>query len=108
MHNIVMPQVHVGKALLFSFVVSNNGVVISDVATSGSGNDQTLRVTMNPTDNRQFAAVGVAPSPGVNANIEVAGTTFQTLIDVVPAEQPPAGLTIVLTFLGEIDPPSWA
>lgn len=103
-----MPQVHVGKALLFSFIVRNNGTVISDVATATSGNDQTLRVTMNPADNRQFAAVGVSPSPGVNANIIVAGNLLQTLIEIVPAEPPPTGVTIVITFLGEVDPPTWA
>jgi hypothetical protein len=103
-----MPQVHVGKALLFSFIVRSNGTEIADTATASSGNDQALRVTMNPSDNRQFAAVGIAQSPGVNANITVAGSLSQTLIEVVAVGQPPEGVTIALTFLGEIDVPSWA
>ncbi len=110
-----MPQVHVGKALLYSFVATlrSNGVdtVISDVATADSGNADTLRVTMNPADNRQFAAVGVVPTPGVNANVRVAGKLFQSLIEVIPAAvdgPPPDEVILTLTFIAEVDVPSWA
>jgi hypothetical protein len=103
-------QVTVGKARLFSFTVITNGVLdTTSIPAVSSGNGTNMRATLNPTNSRQFAVVGLAPTSGVNANVNSFGHLAQTLISVVAAPPPPDGPTIDVADVGaEIDVPSWA
>jgi hypothetical protein len=103
-------QINIGKARLFSFLVKNadGSVNTTAVATPGTGNPVTLRVTVNPSNPREFAAVALAQSAGVNANITALGHTAQALI-VIPALPDQTAVVIDEAGVGpEIDPPSWA
>ena len=103
-----------GKARLFNPVVLNpDGTVnLTATITASSGNETTLRVVMNPSNNREGAIVGVAQSAGVNANLNVntgdGNKTAQEL--VVISASASGGLSAVSfgAFGPEISPPPWA
>ncbi len=102
--------VTVGKARLFTFSVITGGVLdTTSIPTVGSGNAANMRATLNPSNPREFAVVGLNPTSGVNANVTSFGHLAQTLIQVLAAPPPPDGPTIDVPGVGpEIDPPSWA
>lgn len=98
----------VGKARLSTITLITGGAIDNTTPlTVGSGNVNTLKVFVNPSNNREIAAVGVAPSAGVNANVTANGHTVQSLF-VVSAPPPPPDGPSFGTWGDEIDPPSWA
>lgn len=102
--------VSVGKARLFSVAVSAGGVPdTTTAATVGASNGAILRVTMNPSNNRQFAVVGLAVG-STNANLTCGGITAHAFVAVVAAAAPtPDSVVIDEAGVGpEIDPPPWA
>lgn len=110
-----MPAIQItqGKARLFNFQVVLGGAVdTSTPATAASGNTGNIRVTMNPSNNRQFAVVALQLNgSGTNANVDCGGLpTAHTLVQVT-APVLPNGITIDEAGVGpEIDPSTipWA
>jgi len=97
----------VGKARLCTMTLITAGLVdTTTVLSVSSGNPATLRVTVNPDNPRQIAAVGVAPG-NVNANVTANGHTAQSLF-AVSAAAPPADGPTFGDWGDEIDPPTWA
>lgn len=105
----------VGKARLFNPTALNPDGTVNSTAniTTGTGNGTTLKVIMNPSNNREGAIVGLAPSAGVNAFLHVdtgEGDKQTSELIVISAAPPVTGLSAVSfgTFGPEITPPSWA
>jgi len=103
----------VGKARLSTITVLNPDGSVNATApiTTSAGNPSALRVTVNPSNPREVAIVGLAPSAGVNANVTTnTGTgnkTAQTLIVVNAPTTDQSGPSWG-PFSDEIDPPAWA
>lgn len=116
MHNGGMSTpLTVGKARLASIIVTNPDGSPNLTASIGvsTGNASTLRVTVNPSDPREIAIVGLAPSAGVNAGVNInlgEGTKTASELVVISAAPAVTGLSsIALTVFGpEVTPPSWA
>lgn len=106
----------VGKARLFNPTALNpDGSTVNMTATitTGTGNPATLKVVMNPSNNREGAIVGLAQSAGVNAFLHVnTGDGDRQASELVVISPPTAvtGQSSVAfgSFGPEIDPPSWA
>lgn len=104
----------VGKARLATITVHNpDGSVNTTAAvTTSTGNPTSLRCTVNPSNPREIAIVGLAPSSGVNANVTVdtgeGSKTSQSLIIVVAGSVTGQSGVDIGAFGDEIDPPSWA
>lgn len=98
----------VGKARLFSVsTLALGNLDLAAPVTVGASNGAVIRATMNPTNNRQFAVVALAPGQ-TNANVTCNGITAHALV-TVPAPPPVDTVTIDEAGVGpEIDPPSWA
>lgn len=93
----------VGKARL-------SAVIVADTTTPlgiGTGNHDTLRIFLNPDNNRQVAVVGIAPSSGVNATVQLGTRTIAQLFEVV-AEPGPGDDLRFGDWSDEVEPPSWA
>lgn len=105
----------VGKARLFSITLHNPDGSVNTAAAAAvqSGNSTTMRATVNPTNPREGAIVGVAVSSGVNvivsAPVGPSGGNKQTssLITVVAGATDQSDVQLG-AFGEEIDPPSWA
>lgn len=102
--------VHVGKARLFNFSITAAGnpdtttPATIDVSLQGI-----IRATMNPSNPRQFAVVGLAPGT-TNANPHCGAVTLHATVNV-PALPPPDGGTVDEAGVGdEVDPSTlpWA
>lgn len=104
----------VGKARLATITVHNpDGSVNTTALVSTSvGNPSTLRCSVNPSNPREIAIVGLAVSVGVNANVTVdtgeGSKTTQTLIIVVAGTVTGQSGVDIGAFGDEIDPPAWA
>lgn len=105
----------VGKARLATVQVTNPDG--SPNATAGigvsTGNAATLRVTVNPTNPREIAIVGLAQSAGVaGVNIDLGEgiRTASELVVISAATVPVTGLSSISigAFGPEVDPPVWA
>lgn len=105
----------VGKARIFNPTALNPDGSVNTAATitATSLNTSTLRVVMNPANNREGAIVGLAQSAGVNAKLEVdtgEGTKSATELVIIGPAAPGGGQSAVSfgTFGPEVTPPSWA
>lgn len=105
----------VGKARLATIVVHNPDGSVNTTATvtTSVGNPSVLRCTVNPSNPREIAIVGLAPSSGgVNANVSVdtgeGVKTSQSLIIVSAAAVVGMSGVDIGAFGAEIDPPAWA
>lgn len=105
----------VGKARLATVTVTNPDGSPNATAplTTLTGNAGTLRVSVNPSNPREIAIVGLAPSGGVNATVQAntgAGTKTATELVVIAAA--PSGPDLSSVSLGafgpEVTPPEWA
>jgi hypothetical protein len=98
----------VGKARLATITLISGGVPDTTTAlTTSTGNPTTLRCTVNPSNPREVAVVGLAPSAGVNAIVSAPGFGAASLFEVQAAPPPADGLTFG-AWGPEIDPPAWA
>ena len=102
--------INVGKARVFTFAVLAAGVPdLTTPATTDPSNPLTCRVTMNPSNNRQFGVVALAAGT-TNANVHCGAVTSHALINV-PSPPPPDTITIDEAGVGpEVDPSTipWA
>lgn len=105
----------VGKARLAQVTVTNPDGSLNPTASIGvsTGNTSTLRVTVNPSDPREIAIVGLAPSAGVNAGVNInLGEGVKSAAELVVISTAPVvtGLSSISigAFGPEITPPSWA
>jgi len=105
--------IHVGKARLFNFTITAGGNPDTTTpATADASAAGIIRVTVNPSNPRQFAVVGLGVGT-TNANIHCGPITLHALINVVAAAPPPApdGGSIDEAGVGdEVDPSTlpWA
>lgn len=105
-------NITLGKARLFTFAASAAGVTDTTTpATVDPSNPAVIRVTMNPSNPRQFAVVALSVGT-TNANVHVGSITAHALVNVVAAAAPPVD-TVTIDELGvgpEIDPSTipWA
>jgi len=106
-------QITQGKARVFNFSVVLNGAVNTTApATAQSGNAANIRVTMNPSNNRQFAVVALQLNgSGTNANVDCGG--LPTAHQIVQVIAPPLqdGIAVDEAGVGpEVDPSTipWA
>lgn len=101
----------VGKFRSSLFVVKNaDGSVNTTASLSvAPGNPSTLRVRVNPANNREVGVLGLGVSAGVNANVSVTlpgGTLTVNSLFVVSAANQEA--LIEGTWSDpETDPPAW-
>lgn len=101
-------NITVGKARLATVTLISGGIVdTTTVLGTSTGNPTTLRCTVNPSNPREVAVVGLAPSPGVNAFVSAPGFSASSLFQVDAAPPPPDGLSFG-AWGAEIDPPTWA
>ncbi|HKQ65993.1 MAG TPA: hypothetical protein VJZ73_13345 [Methylomirabilota bacterium] len=105
----------VGKARLFSITLHNPDGSVNTAATPSvsSGNSTTMRATLNPSNPREGAIVGVAPSSGVNVIVSApvgpsGGTKSSSSLITVNAATVDMSDVQLGAFGDEIDPPSWA
>lgn len=100
----------VGKARLSTITLITGGVVDNVTPlTISTGNAATMRVTVNPSNNREVAIVGLATSPGVNVTVSANGHNAASLIVItVDSSPPPPDGPTFGPWSDEIDPPSWA
>lgn len=98
----------VGKARLATLTLKNDdGSINTALTPQVNPGNASIRATLNPSDNRQIAVVGVAPSSGANLTVTgVNNANAQQLFTPVA----PTGLasTSFGVWGDEIDPPSWA
>lgn len=105
----------VGKARLFSITLHNPDGSVNTTATPSvsSGNSSTMRATLNPSNPREAAIVGVAESTGVNVTVSApvgpsGGTKSAASLVTVNAAAVDMSDVQLGAFGPEIDPPSWA
>lgn len=102
----------VGKARLCTVIVHNPDGTVNTTAPltpSVPFGSTAIRMTVNPSDPRQVAVVGVAPNTGIGGDLAVnVGTVKHFGETFIVAAAAVDQSSITGTFGPEIDPPSWA
>lgn len=107
----------VGKARIFSIVLHNQDGSVNATAAPivASGNSTTMKATLNPSNPREAAVVGVSSTFGAGVNVNVSapvgpGGATRTGSATLVINASPTDLSDVQLgdFGPEIDPPSWA
>lgn len=100
--------VTVGKCRLATITALNDDGSPNTATLSASVPSPTVRATINPSDNRSIAVVGVSPNAsGANVSVPGAAGTQASQVFTVVA---PTGLasTSFGAWSAEVDPPPWA
>jgi hypothetical protein len=97
----------IGKAKVFPITAtkSDGSLDTTSTAVVGTNIPSSIKVKLNPTNNREFGILAVAPTSGADVHVNVGAIgapVFQVVISVPILVSVEVGADA-----GEVDPPDW-